>query len=143
MSQIEDKCDYYLDLHRYGHCLPSQYPLAFGFKYCKNLSEDVYPHLSDEGKKWFEETQYCLMNKIYQNILGGKINCQDFSSGAINSHYDCYINNGYCDIPQGDRDILLNSVMKEELSLDMIILGIRLGFSCLSSAPSSFSNLPI
>jgi hypothetical protein len=112
---VIDTCDFYADcLESAFKCGANGYPLHFGERLCHVFLDNNYK-FSASGQAWSSAVRKCLQDALVHTIdLRDSISCDDLKALAFNSHVDCYIDNGFCDIELSDYGELV-LLMKDEL----------------------------
>ena len=98
-SKLPEDCSFYPDcLESTYHCGLNGYPMGYGNKYC-NKFLDNYDDYSKDGQAWIDGTLLCLKSALVplvENTSGQT--CQTVNTIAFNSHVDCYVDNGFCNL---------------------------------------------
>ncbi len=88
---------------------PPDYYLGYGQKYCRRFSEDLYPKLSAEGKKWCIATRTNLQLEIERELMANpaKFAALEEDSGrfkafAFGTHPKAYLDGGLRELPVAD-----------------------------------------
>jgi hypothetical protein len=99
------ECNYYLCRNIETPCKENNYLKDFGYKYCVKYRDQVAKKMSDKGKKWLSHNAYCLQAVIDNlNIkTNNKKSCAEFKRHAIETHSDCYLATGFCDLSPSDQ----------------------------------------
>src|SRR5688500_15023456 len=98
-SSIND-CSYYSCRENVQHCGEQGYFSRLAYPYCDQLTHELRPSLSEEGKKWLDLASQCLRNFVSEMPLD--TSCHAVETEAVKSHYSCYVDSGYCELPFGD-----------------------------------------
>ena len=98
-AAIPDDCSFYSDcLEPTFECGPDGYPMGYGFKYCNRFLEEK-DRFSAEGQEWIDGTLVCLKQALVPTVNSPDgITCDNVKKTAFDSHVDCYIENGFCDL---------------------------------------------
>ena len=92
-------CSFYTNcLESTYNCGPSGYPVGYGLKYCSRFVEND-SLFSEDGQKWINGTLLCLKTALIplaENTTDQT--CKSVESFAFESHVDCYVSNGFCDL---------------------------------------------
>jgi len=124
-------CEFYQKLHEVSTCRPKDYPLGFGKFFCELFSKEGYPHLTSQGKDWFIQTQICLIEAAANAVDEGHTQCRKLTRDSVNSHFGCYLNAGFCDLPHKDIAKMSQLVGRKNLTPSMLWLVLRLKLRCL------------
>ena len=123
---VESDCEYYLCHEMQEPCGPKGYTLNFGYRYClKYLNEDLY---TNPGKSWLSQVRGCLQKSLSDQHPYPS--CQDLKKEAINSHFDCYINAGFCDLPRNDQRRILRTAANSILDPEVLKNGLAIIQEC-------------
>ena len=112
-------CEYYAcrEAQAANQCGSGGYYLAHGYKYCNRLIQVASPRMSPAGQRWLEDGRDCLMRFIETEISSDE-QCRSVRDRAYASHPDCYVDNGFCDLPFTDWLALFASI--DTLDLDFV-----------------------
>lgn len=127
----QDSCDYYRCREEERPCGRRGYIQSFGNRYCKKFINHDMDHFSAKGQKWLTDVRYCLQEKLHQSPVN--LSCKRLKKRALAAHYSCYLNTGYCLLPEHDKRHVLKIVGKRVLDPMIMILGLRVTVKCLSS----------
>lgn len=96
------------DCEWYKNCLETEYncgndtnnyPSGFAYPVCSEMmrQRDLF---TEAGQRWVDGVRMCLQERIVPTLkqLGPEATCTDAEEQAFLVHYDCYIENGYCQI---------------------------------------------
>lgn len=89
-----DKC-----LEAKNQCGSEGYPLNYGLKFC-NIFNSM--KLSSKGEKWITATMACLQEELV-DFAEAKTACSTIQKKAFESHVQCYVNSGFCELPTDDK----------------------------------------
>jgi len=109
-------CQFYACREAEDACGSDGYYLGFGEKYCERFLLIVKPRLSLAGEAFLDRGRDCLMRTIDAEI-GEHLTCSQVRRQALDSHVACYRDNGFCELPLGDRLRLFLSVDAGDLDL--------------------------
>ncbi|AOZ06169.1 hypothetical protein [Cupriavidus malaysiensis] len=111
-----------------GHQLPKYY-VGYGYYYCSNYGEKLYPRLTAKGKTWLVDARRNLQKNmelgLAQNMMGDvilipcrfnkrrgfriqakrlelELNGEDFKAFAFKTHVPAYLDGGLADLPPDD-----------------------------------------
>lgn len=94
-------CEYYLCREDHRACGRGGYFLGFGHAYCRAYDE-VASTFTRLGQNWLARVKACLQVKLEGPNLN-RLSCNEIKDLAVDSHFECYIATGYCDIPYSDK----------------------------------------
>lgn len=126
-----DSCSYYNRLEDQLHCGDESYINKFAQPYCETyLNKNHY--FSQKGKKILRNIRKCLQDSLSskENIL----NCSNIETYGFESHYSCYLQNGFCDLNQFDLVPLYWIAKKEILNPQIWKMLIEIKTQCLWQA---------
>ncbi|MFK7823564.1 MAG: hypothetical protein AB8G05_05375 [Oligoflexales bacterium] len=123
---LNNSCEYYLCKEMQTPCGGKGYNIDFGYRYCLKYQNDK--HYSSQGKDWLYAVRGCLQEKL--NELRPDIMCVDLKKQAIASHYQCYIDEGYCELPLADKRRVLRTAATSIFNFDVLLSGLRILRKC-------------
>ena len=123
---LNDSCQYYLCKEMQTPCGDRGYNIDFGYRYCLKYQDDSL--YSEQGKEWLYSVRGCLQHKL--NELASDTMCVDLKKHAINSHYQCYIDAGYCQLPLADKGRVLKTAARAMLNFDILLSGFKVLRTC-------------
>nr|CAG8477417.1 150_t:CDS:2 [Entrophospora candida] len=95
-----NSCNFYTDcLEKKFHCGATGYQIKYGLKYCEKFKNSSNLFTS-RGKKWITDTMLCLQNALVPTYNSNATTCSEITKTAFDSHPDCYVNSGLCNIPK-------------------------------------------
>lgn len=94
-------CDFYQQIEEQMQCGPQGYFQKWAAPMCdKYIRSETNPvtglFLSQELKQWFPQVRMCLQEYLLSEI--GTLTCQNLDQHANQSHIECYIQTGYCEL---------------------------------------------
>ena len=92
-------CSFYPDcLEATYNCGPTGYPIGYGLKYCTKFV-DNYDLYDEAGQAWIQGTLTCLKETL-EPLIENTANqtCDTVKTIAFDSHVNCYVSNGFCDL---------------------------------------------
>lgn len=94
-------CDLYSKLENEMRCGPQAYFQKWGQPMCeKYIRSEEAPiqslFLSHELKVWFPQVRLCLQQYLVREL--DALTCQNLDQHAKQSHVECYVQTGYCDL---------------------------------------------
>lgn len=110
-SNTFDSCSYYSKLENELQCGNEAYISKFAKPYCETFLNKK-KQFSISGQKILRNIRNCLQNTLAdkENIL----NCSNIEFYGFESHYQCYLDNGFCEL--GHFDLLrLYWIAKKEI----------------------------
>jgi hypothetical protein len=121
-------CEYYKTVEASYQCGSSGYPLQFGHRLCQKYLK-AEPSMSKAVKRWFPKIRLCLQQYIERNH-GSFRSCGDLHQRAIDSHVNCYLKTGFCDLSWADSIQILKVTSTDILNTDIIALSAKVNFAC-------------
>lgn len=94
-------CDYYDCREEHHPCGSDGYYLGYGGKYCNRFNNETRPELSSDGQAWVDITTRCLQRYL-ENHIPYDADCDDVRRRAFDSHPDCYVAGGICNLSVSD-----------------------------------------
>jgi hypothetical protein len=125
-----DNCDFYLCKKEELDCGQRGYPLHFGHRYCESFLNHPQEHFSKRGQKWLADVRLCLQQKMAK--LPEYYSCQQIRQASFRSHYKCYLETHYCQLPLRDKKHLFSLIGKDIMDPMVLIQGIRITARCQS-----------
>jgi hypothetical protein len=98
-------CDYYLCQNNLNYCEEDNYLEDFGNYYCEKFMTQTHDEVSLNAKFWLYKTQLCLIKHLENKVFRKpevKLTCKQLQDTAFNSHFNCYLRSGFCQLKQGD-----------------------------------------
>jgi hypothetical protein len=83
------------------HCGPDGYLIGYGTRYAERFYRYTRPWMSPAGKRWIDATLVCLQEKLRERI-DAQTSCDDVRTIAFDSHPECYVESGFCELPVTD-----------------------------------------
>lgn len=103
-------------------CGPEGYLLGYGTRYAERFYRHTRPWMSSAGKRWLDKTLVCLQVKLRERI-DASMTCDDVRTIAYDSHPECYVESGFCELPLTDwfavaatidgRDLLSQDALRQ------------------------------
>lgn len=79
-------------------CGPSGYLIGYGKKYAERYYRKTRPWMSAAGREWIDDVVVCLQIELRASI-DSATSCADVRTIAFDSHPDCYLGAGFCELP--------------------------------------------
>jgi hypothetical protein len=92
------ECSIYCQLNDALKCSSSNYLTKFGHKYCRQFLDNNH-RFSVRGQLILSKIRSCLISTLKNQET---VTCGNVESFAMESHYTCYIESGFCDLPKPD-----------------------------------------
>lgn len=122
-----DACDFYCESEGRLACGADNYLTRFGADYCRRFLQ-AEPYFSIEGMVFLPKVRACLIHKLQLEDL----TCENTRTIALDSHVDCYVDNGFCSLPFRDATRILSVVWTELRQADFRAVMSRIDASCVS-----------
>lgn len=122
-------CDFYLCQEKKNKCGALGYNLGFGYKYCSGSRFWLDSRMTSSlGHQWVNSVFQCLQRKNFEHSEKnkGNLTCSDIKQSSFDSHPDCYVNSGFCELLLIDQSNIMRLIKKELFSMGTIIQGIRI-----------------
>ncbi len=115
-------CDFYLCQEQKSPCGLDGYNLGFGFKYCSGSKFTLFNQMqTDLGKNWVTNVFQCLQKQSLQVSEVKEIRtCEKIKSDAYDSHPDCYVQSGFCELKLSEKLKIFKLVKKEIFSQESL-----------------------
>lgn len=101
-------CSAYLCVEDTLKCGYKGFPLRFGYRFCNNFLELKVK--SSRLNTWLNNTRHCLQDKMVSNSL---YSCSNIQAGSIRDHVTCYKENGFCQLPTNEKNLIKKEIIKE------------------------------
>lgn len=82
-------------------CGPDGYLIGYGARYAERFYRQTRPWMSPAGKRWLDATLVCLQVALRERI-DATTSCGDVRTRAFDSHPECYVDSGFCELPLSD-----------------------------------------
>jgi hypothetical protein len=79
-------------------CGPSGYPIGYGKKYAERYYRKTRPWMSPAGQQWIDDVLVCLQEEL-RAAIDSETACADVRTIAFDTHPDCYLAAGFCELP--------------------------------------------
>uniref|UniRef100_A0AC34GA87 Uncharacterized protein n=1 Tax=Panagrolaimus sp. ES5 TaxID=591445 RepID=A0AC34GA87_9BILA len=134
-------CAAYNLLEAQVNCGPDGYLMNYGIVYCHRFFTPAYYNQFDAaGKAFVDCTGQCLVNKataiVNQQVSSNDIDCTEISDKAIDSHSDCYLQCGFCNVCKKNKKAFFNVLQADAFANPKLLneafqtVG-KCGFKCL------------
>ena len=136
---VHRQCQFYQDLERATQCGPQGYAVRFGLPYCE-IYLRLEPQLSSMGQQWSQSVRRCLQQHLQAPFVKGYETCAQLRDIAVQSHLDCYLQNGpisFCDLPLADQLAIVTHAAVSRESFDQ---GLQMLGQCLGASPAAASG---
>lgn len=108
-------CDFYLEKSAELGCKEENYLTEFGYKYCEKFERKA-EKLKPETQVILKNIRECLVRTLANEP---NLTCDSVEAIAFESHYDCYVQNNFCDISIGNR-FHIYFYLRQEIGNDKI-----------------------
>ncbi len=111
-------CDFYLCQEQKNPCGLDGYNLGFGFKYCSGSRFELMPQMESElGHQWVSDVFQCLQKRsLFISQIQELNSCEHIRSDAYDSHPDCYVKAGFCQLDISEKLKIFQLIKKEIFS---------------------------
>lgn len=82
-------------------CGADGYLLGYGTRYAERFYRSTRPWMSAQGQRWIDATLLCLQTALRDRI-DATTSCADVRTRAFDSHPECYVDSGFCELPFTD-----------------------------------------
>ncbi|MBC7457662.1 MAG: hypothetical protein H7235_05245 [Bdellovibrionaceae bacterium] len=128
-SSLIGTCDFYLCQEAKNPCGVAGYNLGFGYKYCSGSKFDLLPKMRTElGRSWVQNVFKCLQKNNLTDSEPPKTvkTCSAIRDTSVQSHPDCYVQAGFCELATSERLLILNLIKSEIFSTGTMAQGLRI-----------------
>jgi hypothetical protein len=100
---IANDCTWYERCaERTTFCGRGGYALGYAQHYCQKF-KSASGNLSPQGQAWIPNVMRCLQSALLPFVLQEKpLTCPQIRAVGFRQHVDCYVDNGFCDLPKSD-----------------------------------------
>ncbi|CAF2815780.1 unnamed protein product [Rotaria sp. Silwood2] len=131
MNPPMQSCAFYLScLEAKAPCGPNGYAYSYGMKNCIKFSNRL-KSFSSHGQTWIWNTMNCLQKALVSPLKNCEKDCLTLRKMAFDSHPECYIKNGVCNLPPFDWMTIVSIVGKDLLSLEGFIQALKTAPQCI------------
>lgn len=118
---------------------PPDYYLGFGERYLTRFMNETYPNLTPQGQEFLRRVGETLQQKIEDKLNNNpqsfaelERDSDEFRKFAYDTHPDAYCESGWGNLPESDRDQIIEAVDRSDLyfSIEGIITGVQLATRC-------------
>ncbi len=121
-------CDFYLCQEQKNPCGLDGYNLGFGYKYCSGSKFKLLNEMTTAlGKSWVTEVFQCLQKR---NVSMTTNVCSEIKQRSYDSHPDCYVQAGFCQLKGAEKVHIFGLIKKEILSFQTVVQGVDLIKQC-------------
>jgi len=82
-------------------CGPDGYLIGYGARYAERFYRHTRRWMSPVGQRWLDATLVCLQVALRERI-DAATSCLDVRTLAFDSHPECYVDAGFCQLPLSD-----------------------------------------
>lgn len=125
-------CDYYLCAEQKSPCGLDGYNLGFGFKYCSGSKFKLAQEMkTPQGQSWVQNVFQCLQRQSFFKLQSTpQRSCDAIKSDAYDSHPDCYIQAGFCELKLSEKINIFKLIKSEILSTQTLQQGLSILHQC-------------
>lgn len=123
----QDSCGFYRCMESQKHCGSNGYPLAFGDRLCERYRQ-VQNHSSYALRKWYPRVRECLQQVVAE--IADPLSCEDLETKAFESHLDCYMETGFCDLSFADKLTVLRVAGLDALYPKTMEVSLKVAATC-------------
>ena len=123
---IDHSCDYYLCKEEQFRCGKNGYPLKFGYPNCKKY---VHAHkdFKQRAQLFLSTVRICLQEELESAKAK---NCKALNRVSYDSHVQCYVESGFCELPFGQKMKIASIVRKDIFLVTSIRTANEINFAC-------------
>lgn len=97
-SPNADSCSYYSEIESQHQCGERGYIQKFAKPYCQSYL-NKNNRFTAHGQKVLRNIRFCLQDALNKNLTQHKdLNCNQLEQYGIQSHEQCYIDSGFCNL---------------------------------------------
>ncbi|KAJ1373703.1 hypothetical protein KIN20_036182 [Parelaphostrongylus tenuis] len=103
-------CSEYEDFEKEASCGDDGYLIHMGLRNCKKFSSpEIKSHFTSEGTKFLQCTKDCLIHHLKTFFKRTPLNCEEIGDSGFESHVNCYLQCGFCNICKSEKLAFLKS----------------------------------
>ena len=108
-------------------CGQNGYLVAFGNRFC-NVFVTKNTSFTPAGQKAMYNIRHCLIEGLEKTR--NQLTCDKVKRVGINSHYGCYMQSGFCQMPVRDKMMVYYLLKSQALTMDAISNGFSINGGC-------------
>lgn len=97
-ASAQSPCDYYAQKAQALGCAKDNYLLKFGHRYCRVFEKREHS-FSAAARPVLDHIRGCLILAMEERHP----TCQTAQKIGYETHYGCYVQNGFCELPEADK----------------------------------------
>lgn len=121
-----ETCEYYKAKSQELKCESTNYLTSFGYKYCRAFF-NAQSRLSPEGVEAFTKIRPCLIEALEEQK---NLTCNNVKKIAKKTHVICYLEGGFCNLNDLDKNVIYTAALREGISFFLISLGGTITEAC-------------
>lgn len=107
LDALSENCDSYYRIENSLRCGYQSYVRKFAIPYCQEYLQNN-DLLSPTGQIVTKNIRACLQMELLENFHKNMyFSCENIQAIGIQSHYKCYIESGFCQLPNQDLFIIM------------------------------------
>jgi hypothetical protein len=116
LAEESSACIRYAQIHSELSCQPDNYLMTFGYRYCHRFEREL-GSFSVESQQKLTQIKLCLIQGLN---LDRTLSCDNVRSRSLNLHIECYLQQGFCQMPVSDRLKVYQVVFRELFEADVL-----------------------
>ncbi len=108
-AALATPCAYYPRKSKQLGCASNGYLMRFGYRYCAKFLREEREY-TPAGQRFMQAIRPCLIQNLE---VRSNIDCRNVKALAERTHVRCYLQNGFCQLPEADKVRLFVSVWPE------------------------------
>lgn len=124
-------CQFYQCAEQQFRCGTNGYFQKFAGPYCNYFFNETYNKVSASTQKWLVDVAYCLQTAVEKSIQNNpQISCNKIRSKAIQSHSECYVKTGFCQLDRTEQAYIISILAKDAWRPEIAAQGLLIEFEC-------------
>ena len=120
-------CQYYGCRERVSQCGADGYLVGYVGRYCERFVAVTEPRVSEKAQVWLTDVRRCLIETL-ESEVPYDASCSDIETRGIQSHTECYLKTGFCDLKVTDWLAIIHSIDAGDIPLRSVL---TTGHGCL------------
>ncbi len=113
-------CEYYRCRDARQPCGDDGYLLGYVGKYCNRFASVTEPRVSPAANAWLKRVRRCLVTWLEDNVPYDAT-CERVDREGTDSHAECYVETGFCDLSPLDWFGIVQSIDPGDLPLRVLL----------------------
>lgn len=135
LSDLENSCDAYYDIENSLRCGYRSYIRKFALPYCQEYLKR-HNSFSPAGQAVAKGIRSCLQQELLSNLYENPdLSCDTIQGIGIRSHYKCYIEAGFCHLPNQDLFLIMWIAKRQVFNAEIMDTFMDVVAACQRGSP--------